>query len=390
MEKIIAKYKSKEFQIFMSAIGFRIAMYIIYWGIMAMSGNYDEGITLQDYFEAWKRWDATPYLDIAIKDYNNCIENGQHLYLVFLPLYPWAIKIFQIVFRSYYAAGLAVSTFSFGIGSVYFYRMATEEFSYDVAKYAMIGLAIFPFGFFHGAIMTESLFFALLAAFMYYLRKHSWMEVTVIGVFACLTKLQGAFLCFAILVELMHSSRIFELIKSKDYKRIWKDFLLPGLRCVPMLFGVFVYLLINYLVEGNPFAFLEYQQSNWHHTLGPVWHTVKYMYEYSVGDTDISTKLVMWWPQLFLFFVVFASIIYAIIKKMRPSFITIMVVLYLVTYSSTWLISGGRYVMSILPLFIVEGQLLSKHPVLRKCVFAFSFGLMIVYMTAYYNWQQIM
>lgn len=381
---------SKEVKVFLAALCFRLVVYVIYFLIAILENDGHSAMNWDTYFHIWERWDANHYINIATNDYAGCVEDGEHLLLVFLPLYPWLMKVFQFVLHNYDLAGLTVSTLSFVVGAVFFYKLTTQEYSEKVAECSLVGLAIFPFGFFHGAIMTESLFFALLASFMYYLRRHAWMEVTIIGVFACLTKLQGAFLCFAILVELICSSHLFELIRKKDVKKIWNDFLLPGLKCVPMLFGIAIYLLINYLVEGDPFKFMEYQESNWMHTMGPIWNTVKYMFAYVFGDWDNHTKLVMWWPELILFFVTLFAIIYAIVKKMRPSFITIMISLFLVTYSSTWLISGGRYVMSILPLFMVEGMVLENRTVLRKCIFSFSFAVMILYMVAYYKMYQIM
>ena len=199
MKVKVDKY-SEEIKIFAMAIGFRIALYLISVCIMAIMGDYPEGISFSDFLEAWKRWDSAHYLNIAENGYKGAIENGEHIFLVFYPLYPWLIRTLSIVVKDLRLCGILISVMSYGIGSVFLYKIAKNEFEEKAAENALILISVFPFAFFFGSIATESLFLAIVSMFFYYLRKHDWVMVSFLGFLACLTKVQGLLLSFAVLV----------------------------------------------------------------------------------------------------------------------------------------------------------------------------------------------
>lgn len=372
------------------ALLFRFLIYFIYFVLMLMSDKYPGGIGFEDYLEAWNRWDAPHYLDIAEFGYEHYEEGGQHLFLVFLPLYPWLIKLPGMLIGNYKLAGLLVSTVCFVVGCVYLYLTVRDEYGSKTAWTALCAISIFPFSFFFGGIMTESLFFAIAAAFMYYLRRHKYVIVTLLGLAACLTKLQGSFLSLAILFELAQDSKVVTLVREKRIREVWSQFLWPGIKCIPMLLGVGIYLLINLSVEGNAFAFMKYQEEHWGHTVGPIWNTIGYMFGYLTSEPGSTNSLCIWWPQMILFFVLIAAIIYGIATRMRLSFLAYLVAFFLVTYSSTWLISGARYTIVILPLFVLIGHLINRFPKAGYILAPASMSMTVIYMWAYFNWMQIM
>ena len=371
--------------IVLSALLFRLAIYVIYFVVMIVFGDYSEGFTLGDYLAGWKRWDSGHYIDIADKGYTNCIEDGQHLMLVFLPLYPFLIKVINAVLGSYELSGLVVSTIGYAVGCVYFYRTLSNEYDEETAKYSLLALSVFPYGFFLGGIVTEGLFFGLSAAFLYYLQKDKYYAVAILGFLTCLCKLQGGFLAFVILAYLLKKGNIVELIKAKDFKGALKKIVLPGLKTVPMLLGIVVYLLINYSVEKDPFRFLYYQENHWNHKLGPIWNTFLYSLKNYLGYKFNQAGYVLWLPQVVLMLLGLIAVWYGVKCGMKLHHMVYLIVFYLVTFSSTWLISGGRYCLSILPLFMAEGIFLKKHPGARCGVLGVSLSLMIVYMIAYFK-----
>ena len=96
---ILKKYfgavkQNRSIRIFAGAILIRILVYLVSVCVMAVFGDYGEGITFSDFLEAWKRWDSAHYLNIAQNGYGGAIEDGKHLFLVFFPLYPWLIRRF--------------------------------------------------------------------------------------------------------------------------------------------------------------------------------------------------------------------------------------------------------------------------------------------------------
>ncbi len=380
----------EKLNIFVYAIAIRLVFYLISVCMMAVVGDYPNGITFSDFLDAWQRWDSSPYLRIAENGYRGYQENGQFLDIVFYPLYPWLIRLVEIFAGEYRLSAIIVSTVCFGIGSVYFHNLMVEEFGPEEAENGYLALITFPFAFFFGSIMTESLFFALSAAFLYYLRKHKWGLVCLIGFLACLTKIQGILLTLAVVAELFYSEKGFFLLKTKQWSEFWNKIIINGLKCVPMTGGVLVYLLLNYMIEGEAFRFLYYQENHWNHTVGPFWETVRYSGAYAADSWYQSTGMGLWLPQYVLFFVSLAAILYGFLVKLRPTYLVYLIAFTLVTYSSTWLISGGRYTLSALPLFMLAGRFYTEHKNIKKGMLPFSFALMMVYLVGYYQWKQIM
>ena len=73
----------------------------------------------------------------------------------------------------------------------------------------------------------------------------------------------GILLAIPAAVEWLEHYKIFEKLKNKDIKSVWKLFYSKGLWIFLMLLGTGIYLLCNYKVTGNCFKFLEYQAKYW-------------------------------------------------------------------------------------------------------------------------------
>ena len=388
--KLSALISGKEVRIFTAAVSFRIVVYFMSVCIMAIFGNYSEGITFSDFLEAWKRWDSAHYINIAENGYSGAIENGQHLFLVFLPLFPWLMKTLSLLIGDTRLCGILISVVSYGIGSVYFYKITEREMGEAESRYALLLISVFPFAFFYGSIATESLFFAVTSLFFYYLRKHDWFMVAFLGALACLTKLQGLLLAFAVLVELFYFKRGIRLLRNGKWKSFFKRIIYPGCISAFMLTGFGIYLLVNYYVEGDPFRFMYYQRNHWTHTVCPIWQAFDYIKDNAIREWYTSTGMSLWMPQFVLFFVYLAGIAYGWMKKLRPMYMIYLILFYLMTYSSTWLISGGRYTLSALPLFMLGGKWLTEHRKTAPVILAISGAFMIIYLIGFYQWKQIM
>lgn len=380
----------KEVKIFMTALAFRMAVYLMSVCIMSIMGDYPYGISFSDFLESWKRWDSAHYINIAENGYSGAIENGEHIFLVFYPLYPWLMRTLSLFLKDFRLCGILISVVCFGIGSIFFYRITEEEFGEKAAGNALVLISVFPFGFFFGSIATESLFFAVAAAFFYNLKKHDWLKVSFCGFLACLTKVQGLLLAFAVLVEIFHFYDGTGLLRMKKWKDFMRKIIWPGIICAFMLSGFFIYLLINLWVEGDPFRFMYYQRNHWNNSLCPLWETFEYVKEYAVNGWHTSVGMSMWVPELVLFFGYLCMIALGIFRKLRPMYLTYLIVFFLLTYSSTWLMSAGRYTLSALPVFMLAGDVLSRHERWKTPVIVVSAMLMSIYMVAYYSWKQVM
>lgn len=358
--------------------------------IMTMFGSYENGFTLESFLESWKRWDANGYMSIAEKGYGGWFEKGMYICLVFLPLYSWLVRLVTILIPHYIVAGLTVSFVCFGIAVVYLDKLVQLDDSKETAKNTIFLWILFPFAFFFGALMTESVFAAICAAFFYYLRKHKWLQVTILGALGCLAKVQGVLFFVAIIVEILYSNQIITLLREKRWHSIWKDVIIMGIKCVPMFTGTFIYLYLNYHVAGNPFIFLEYQRVNWSNYMISIWDTIKYIRANFVSSWNTSTGMAIWVPEYILFFVFLAAFVYGWKKKFRPTYIAWLAGWFIITYSSSWLISGGRYTSVALPLFMLGGKLITEHPRVKMPILIVSCACMIIYYAGYLTGKQVM
>ena len=204
--------RNRSIRVFAGAILVRLLVYLVSVCVMAIFGDYGEGISFCDFLEAWKRWDSAHYLNIAENGYAGAIEDGKHLFLVFFPLYPWLIRALHMLVGDYRLAGILISTVCFGIGNVFLDKLMRLEFGQEEAGRAAALLAVFPFSFFFGSILTESLYFAILSAFFWFLRKHRWSGVAAVGFLACLTKVQGVLLTLCVVAELFYDQHGFALL----------------------------------------------------------------------------------------------------------------------------------------------------------------------------------
>lgn len=394
--------------IFFAAIGFRIAMYLIAALIIAINLK-SSTFSLETFLTNWCRWDANHYLNIATNGYRGAVEfcdtcreaalakglssdvmqNGQHLFLVFFPLYPFLLSFLNLIFADIRIAGLILSTLAYAGGCVNMYRLVKLDYSEEVAVNSVILLSLFPFGFFLGGIMTEGLFFFVSASMLYYIRKHEWTKVIIFGCLATMVRLQGVLLIIPAGLELLCIYKPWDMIRKKDFRKL-KEFVSRCLSMCLMFVGVGVYLFINWRVEGNPFAFMIYQKAHWSQGACLPTKTLSYLFRYAFSATyDLQTRFALWIPQVFLAIFSVGILLYGI-KKLKAFHFGYAGAYILLTYSATWLLSAGRYLSCCIPLFIVLAIAAERKKWLMPVMISLFSILLTIYYAGYCNGLQIM
>lgn len=347
-----------------------------------------EHFTFQNFLESWERWDARHYINLADLGYQNYIEDGQHLFLVFFPLYPWIVRIAHYVISDWRLACLAVSTIAFCVGSVFFYGAVKEEYGRKIAEHSFWLLCLYPFSFFFGGMMTESLFFCLLSAGFFYIQRHRWFIAGVIGIFCSLCRVQGILLLGVGLVEFFVTYRPVEALRQKKFLQFVKRFLTKGIWLFLTLLGNLIYFGINRRVEGDPFRFQVYQKEHWYHETTFVSNCFSEIVSYA-RNAEEQMRIAVWFPELVLFVLAFACILYSLHRHpLRMS--AFLFVYTLVNYSVTFLISGGRYMACALPMFMILAESTKKHKWIYSLILVISFFLLEVYFRAYMSGWQVM
>ena len=372
--------------IFVIALLFRITVYLAAWITI---GIWSEGnaISFSDFLGKWNLWDAEHYINIAKEWYSTLSAEGEHLTLVFFPLYPALMKAMQLIVRDYIAAGLIVSTLCCSGGCVLMYKLVAEDYSKSVAGAAVALMSVSPFAFFMGGVMTESTFFLITMAVFLAIRKHKWLLAGILGIFAAMTRSIGVFLVFPAAVEWLYSER--NNIKLREWKTIGKDFL----RFLPvalMAIGTLIYLYINYKVEGNPLIFIDYQRDKWNMTMQFFAKPLRMQFNRGFNpDERWMFRVTMFLPGLFS--VTFAAIaILLSARRLRPMDVTFMIIYFLFNASAAWPLSESRYMACMFPAYWLIASLTDKHKNLQMFICAASAVFFGIFFTGYLAGRNIM
>lgn len=238
--------------------------------------------------------------------------------------------------------------------------------------------------------MTEGLFLLTTAASCYYALKHKWFSFGIWGAFAALTRMTGILVVVPAVIEFFKSTKPFSPPIKASIKRSAKKAVI----FLPILFlpclGMFGYWLLNYYIDGNPFAYLIHQQ-HWYQ--GPMWvsDTLKYIIHYLCMQIQSSIGWAVWLPELILFITFFAIIIFSLRSPQNPSSILVYAFCYLIAnYSLSWLLSGGRDLSCGFIFFVLLAVLFKNKPLYRIYVIVIESLFLGVFLFGYISGAQIM
>jgi Gpi18-like mannosyltransferase len=286
----------------------------------------------------FSRWDSPHYMFIAENGYVN--EGDPANFIVFFPLYPLLVKLITFDFAYVNLSGLIVANLCSIAVVIYLFKLAKLDYSDSVAKKAVLYLSVFPTAYFLSAAYTESLFLALVIASLYYARNSKWPLAGFLGLFAALTRIAGLLLLPVLVVEYFHQREW--KIKAADPKLFWTS--LP-------VFGFLAYLIINYLVTGGFFTFMEIERVHWYQTLDPLGGLSG-----AVGwlaSNDFPKNLTLGYAQV-LFAVFGLLMVFAGYKaKLRPSYQVYSLLTWMLSISTGLWISVPRYILTMFPMFTI-------------------------------------
>jgi hypothetical protein len=326
--------------------------------------NYFNQGNPQGFFESfeklWVKWDSPHYILLAENWYAS--EGDASRYIVFYPLYPLLMSIFNFFTKNSVISGVIISNICTCFASYYLYKLVDMEFDDKTAFKAVKYMLIFPFSFFFGIVYTESLFIMLSIMCFYYLRKNNWILAGFLGFLSAITKNQGVLLFAAAFVEVLISLNIPNIQYAlQNKKRLCINFLKKFVCIIPIPLGFGAYLALNKVVTGSWFKFLEHQSFYWHHNFSLIPNTLKIHFRYIANPSYTGLhRISIWLPQLALLLLAVLLMIYAF-KKVRVSYILYMLLYTITIYSTTWLISGGRYMLCLFPIHILFAIMSRKN-----------------------------
>ena len=297
--------------------------------------------------------DAIRYLDISANGYTAAGENA--INLVFYPLYPYLVRLLSLGTGQYALAGVILSQLCYAGACGFLYELLRLDCDGKAAYGGVLLMSAWPFSMFVMGVYSESLFLLLSIACLYFMRRDQMPLAGVLGFLAALTRVQGMLLIFPMVYAAAR-----RLCRGGRFRGRDLCALLP-------VGGFGVYLLINYALHGNPFQFLAFEAGDpWFQTTQWVGKTLYDQAHMITEHPGLAPYI--YWPQLILFFAAALTLLWGIAKKAPVEYMLYGAAYLGFTYLSGWMISGGRYMLGCVPLFLILSQV--RRPAFRYILFA--------------------
>ncbi len=294
---------------------------------------------------SFNRWDAPHYLYIA--QYWYAKSGDEANFIVFPPLYPILLSLTS---RIPLTSPILFSNFLFILGGLLFYKVVALYYKKNIAFWATIFLCIFPTSYFFSAPYTESLFLLLSAGVFYLIYKKMWFTSAILASMAMLTRTIGLLLFIPIVYEVLQ-------LKPKKYLLIFAI-------GTPFFIATCFYLLINYLVLGDPLAFGSILQNHWQKTFAFPWDSLigSWKNAFIFPLTDYSLIVGVWEAIPATFGILLIPTAFKYLKKSWALYYSAYI---LFITSTNFLLSTPRYLLLNIPIFVILAFVFQKHKKLR-------------------------
>lgn len=313
-------------------------------------------------FIFWIRWDGPHYVDIAKNWYQTAGEPA--LFIVFYPLYPILIWLFNFITNNFQVAAILVSVIFSFTASVALFELILLDYTKRTALLAVWFLNIFPTAYFLQASYTESLFLTLTLLTVYFFRKNNFLTSGIFGALATMTRVNGILLLPLLFLE-----------TKKIGKNLLTFLLLPV--------GFLIYLLINYLTFGNLFYFTKPLTENWFKTISWPWIGLRNLFNAIPSFTNPDFYIRFSELVVIIFITIMIFVVYFKIKKSYALYMFLNLLLFT---STSYILSTPRYALSLFPIFIALGMINNRKVLILISVFFLSLLFYFTYLYTQGRW----
>ena len=295
------------------------------------------------WLEIWNRWDSPHYLRLAQVGYD-----ASNLWKAwFYPFFPWTVRfVARLGTGDYLVAAFVVSGVALLVAALVLRRLVQLDFPPEVAQRTVVFLLIFPTAYFLHIGYTESLFLALTLSSIFAARCERWWLAGILGALAWMTRANGIVLLPTLAVEaaLQYGSN-----KRWRWQWLW-------IAVIPAGFGV--YLLLNFHVTGDPFAFLHMRQDVTSNSFAWPWVGMREAF----GDLHRRPNQAEMVGVQELFFVALGFVC-AVGSwfKLRPTFAMWITGSWILLNCVRFIQSQPRYDLTLFPIFILFALLAANR-----------------------------
>ncbi|TDD03036.1 hypothetical protein E1292_21840 [Nonomuraea deserti] len=234
------------------------------------------GVTLGEYLDKWRKWDATLFITIAQYGYDG--EPGKPVdegLPAFFPGLPAALRMVYLVVPDWAAAGLLVSLAAGAVAMMALARLT--EFEGASGWMAVLALLLFPMAVFLAAGYSESLFLAFAIPAWLAARQGRWPAAALLAAGASCVRVTGLFLAVALVVE---------FVTKKEAPRRAGWLVVPF---VPLV----AYSSYHYSRTGDWLAWKHAQEAGWGRDFVWPWEAWQTTWHSAMGADDFAVAFRM-------------------------------------------------------------------------------------------------
>lgn len=375
-------------KIFGLALVFRIMLYLISL-VSAIFILKPSEISLEFFLNAWEKWDAPRYVSIVEHGYGATIFGEPEPYnIVFFPLYPWVVRLFTLIIPNTQLACIIVSMLFYSLAMPFMYALIASEYGKKIAKLSLIFVSISPFSFFLGAMMTESTLLFTTILTWYLIKKRKWLPAAISGAFCSMSRIVGILIVIPYIMELIEYNA--ESFKNKKYKEWFFNCIKQGFWIFIIPLGLIIYLILNYYYTGNCFKFLEYQYTFWHHSFCYFGQGIQNICKLAFSNSRSLIEIISLFLPQALSYIFSIILLLTCCKRHRSVYTFYYLTYFIITTSNVWIISGARYTIVVLPLYIMLSERLKNHDLITLSLIVTSVLLYGIYSTMYLGGFPIM
>ncbi|MBO4848259.1 MAG: hypothetical protein J5586_03810 [Clostridia bacterium] len=341
-------------RVMLTLLAARAALIIIAYIISVAARGY-QGSIFRTLESVWLKpdTDAPHYFSIAENGYVTT-DPGKYT-IVFLPLFPMLIRLFNLVFRDSFTSAMVINTLCSCGAAALIYELALCDTGRRSARFAVIFTFALPAAIFFAAPMSEALFLLLSSAALLALRKDRFWLAAVFGALASFTRSAGIIMAVPFAAEAVRYAVL--RYREKGKKGFGGTVVKLAACLIILLLGTFAYLLVNKLVFGEWFKFVRFQRENWYQEPGLFFNTTSTQFGELVKTfgLDNEAALGLWLPNLLYVFGALLVFIFTA-RTLRTSYTLYFAAYFAVTCGATWLLSAPRYLTAlvVIPLALAH------------------------------------
>lgn len=279
---------------------------------------------------------------------------GKYYNLLFPPLYSWIVRLISPVYLSSIRAGFFVSNLNAILSGIVLYLLVMHDLDRRSAVRALWYYSILPPSFLLTCTIPASTFLLLSLLSVYCARRRSFLLSSLFGALAALTDRLGIVLVVPLLLEFFNTM-------TKEYRSLeevtWQFYVkksLIGATFLLVPLGFITYLIINRVVGGSFFTYVEYLEELYDSEFALFYRTCGMQMEKLIDSYRTFQPALAYGLYLPTLLCAVGSLGLILLKSrdLRVSYLALFVVCFPVILSQTGVMDAPRQLFCCFPVII--------------------------------------